>query len=57
LYIEQYDRESAAYAENFQGVVFIQWHMVVTCIWRELFVTLQLDVIFILPIQCFGEVC
>jgi len=36
---------------------FIQWHMVVICIWCALFVRLQLDVISIFPNQRFGEVC
>jgi len=36
---------------------FIQWHMVVICIWGALFVTSQFDVIFMFPNQGFGEVC
>jgi len=36
---------------------FIQWLMVVICIWCALFVTSQFDVIFMFPIQRFGEVC
>jgi len=36
---------------------FIQWHVVVICIWCVLFVTSQFDVICIFPNQCFGEVC
>jgi len=44
-------------AENFPGSGFIQWHMVVICIWCALFVTSQFDVIFMFPNQCFGEVC
>ena len=36
---------------------FIQWHMVVICIWCALFVTSQFDVIFMFPNQLFGEVC
>jgi len=36
---------------------FIQWHMVVICIWCALFVTSQFDVIFAFPNQRFGEVC
>jgi len=39
------------------GRGFIQWHMVVICIWGELFVTSQFDVIFMFPNQRFGEVC
>jgi len=38
-------------------VGFIQWHMVVICIWCALFVTSQFDVMFMFPNQCFGEVC
>jgi len=36
---------------------FIQWHMVVICIWCALIVTSQFDVIVLFPIQRFGEVC
>jgi len=36
---------------------FIQWHVVVICIWCALFVTSQIDVIFMFPNQRFGEVC
>ena len=36
---------------------FIQWHIVVICIWCALFLTSQFDVIFMLPNQRFGEVC
>jgi len=36
---------------------FIQWHMVVICIWCALFITLQFDVIFMLPNQPFREIC
>ena len=36
---------------------FIQWHMVVICIWCALFVTSQFDVIVMFPNQRFGEVC
>jgi len=35
---------------------FIQWHMVVICIWCALFVMSQFDVIFMFPNQRFGEV-
>jgi len=38
---------AVAYAENFHGVFFIQWHMVFICIWCALFVTSQFDVIFL----------
>jgi len=37
-------RQPVAYAEHFHGG-FIQWHMVVICIWFVLFVTSQFDVI------------
>jgi len=36
---------------------FIQWHMVVICIWCALLVTSQFDVIFMFLNQRFGEVC
>jgi len=36
---------------------FIQWHMVVICIWCALFVTSQYDVIFMFINQRFGDVC
>jgi len=36
---------------------FIQWHMVVICIWCALFVTSQFDVIFLFLNQRFGKVC
>jgi len=36
---------------------FIQWHMVVICIWCALFMMSQFDVIFMFPNQRFGEVC
>jgi len=36
---------------------FIQWHCVVLCIWRALFVTSQFYVIVLFPNQRFGEVC
>jgi len=38
------------------GEGFIQWHMVVISISCPLFVTSQVDVIFIFPNQRFGEV-
>jgi len=37
--------------------VFIQWLMVVICIWCALFVTSQFEVTFIFSNQRFGEVC
>jgi len=40
----------------FMGGGFIQWHMVVICIWCALFVTSQFHVIFMFPKQSFGEV-
>jgi len=36
---------------------FIQWRMVVICIWGALFGSSQFDVIFMFPNQRFGEVC
>ena len=48
---------SVAYAENFHGGVFIQWHRVVICIWCALFVASQFDVMVLFPNQGFGEVC
>jgi len=42
-----------AYAENFHGGGFIQWHMVVICISCAFFVTSQFDVIFMFS----SEVC
>jgi len=36
---------------------FIQWHMVVICLWCAVFVTLKFDVIFMFLNQRFGEVC
>jgi len=36
---------------------FIQWHMVVICIWYAVFVTSQFDVIFMFPNQRFREIC
>jgi len=47
---------AVAYAENFHEGVFIQFHIVVICIWCVLFVTSQFDVIFIFPNQRFDEV-
>ena len=43
------------YAENLWAV-FIQWHMVVICIWYALLVKSQFDVIFMFPNQHFGKV-
>jgi len=42
---------------KFSWGCFIQWHMVVICIWCALFVTLQFYVIFMFPHQRFCEVC
>jgi len=42
---------------KFSWGCFIQWYMVVICIWCALFVTPHFDVIFMLPNQRFGEVC
>jgi len=42
---------------KFSWGCFIQWRMVVICIWCALFVTSQFDVIFMFPNQRFGEVC
>jgi len=33
----------------FMRRVFIQWHMVVICIWCAVFITTQFDVIFMFP--------
>jgi len=35
---------------------FIQWHMVLVCLWCVVFVMSQFDVIFMFPNQRFGEV-
>jgi len=48
---------TVAYAENFHGGSFFQWHMGVIRIWCALFVTSQFGVIFMFSNQCFGEVC
>jgi len=50
-------KQSVAYAEDFHRGGFIQWHMVVICLWCAVFVTSQFDVIFMFPSQRFGEVC
>jgi len=42
-------RQAVAYAENFHGGGFIQWHMAVICICCALFVTSQFDIIFMFP--------
>jgi len=39
------------------GVVLVQGHMVVICIWCALFVMSQFDVMSMFPNQRFGEVC
>jgi len=36
---------------------FIQWYVVVICIWCALFVMSQFDVIFMFPNQRFGQLC
>jgi len=51
----QYARP-VAYAENSDGEFFIQWYVVVICIWCPLFVMSQFDVMFMFPNQRFGEV-
>jgi len=48
--------QTVAILEIFMGG-FVQWHMVVICIWCALFVTSQFDVIFIFPNQRFREIC
>jgi len=45
------------YGEDFHGGGFIQWHMVLICIWCALFVTSQFDVIVMFPTHRLGEVC
>jgi len=55
--VERRYNAPVAYAENFHGKGFIQWHMLVICIWCALFVTSQVDVIFMFPNQRFGDVC
>ena len=47
---------TVAHAENFHWDVFIQWNMVVICIWCAVFVKSQFDVIFMFLNQRFGEV-
>ena len=49
--------ETAACSKNFHWRGFIQWHMMVICIWCALFVTSQYDDIFMFINQRFGEVC
>ena len=46
-----------AYAENLHRGGFIQWRMVVICLWCAVFVKSQFDVIFMFPNHRFGEVC
>jgi len=48
---------AVAHAGIFNGWDFIQWYMVVVCIWCALFVTSQFDFIFMFRNQRFGEVC
>jgi len=52
-----YEKLTVAYAENFHGGGFYQWHMVVIWICCSLFVTSQFDVMFIFRNQHFDEVC
>ena len=47
---------SSCVRRNVYGGGFIQWHMLVICIWCALFVTSQVDVISMFPTQRFGEV-
>jgi len=49
--------KTVAYTENFHGVVLVQGHMVVICIWCALCATSQFDVISMFPNQRFAEVC
>jgi len=44
-----------AYTEYFHGEGFIQWHMVVICVWCALFVTSHFDVVFMFPNQRFAK--
>ena len=47
----------SAVGTKFSWGGFIQWHIVVICIWCAFFVTSQFYVIFMFPKQRFGEVC
>ena len=47
-------RQPVTYAENLYGG-FIQWHMLVVCIWCALFVTSQFEVIFMFPNECLAK--
>jgi len=47
---------AVAYTQKIFMGGFIQWHMVVICIWCVLFVTSQFDVMFMFPSQRFREV-
>jgi len=48
--------QAVAYTDNFHEGGFIQWQIVVICIWCVPFVTSQFDVIFMFRNQRFGEV-
>ena len=48
---------SSGVRRKFSWGGFIQWHMMVICLWCAVFVKSQFDVIFMFPNQCFGEVC
>jgi len=47
----------SGYAESFHERGFIQWHMMIICMWCALFITSQFDVIFMLPNQPFRQIC
>jgi len=49
--------QPVAHEENVHRGGFIQWLMVVICIWCALFVTSQFEVIFIFLNQRLGQVC
>jgi len=59
IYYATLQNKAVAYAKIRRKLMgcFIQWHMVVICIWCVLFVTSQSDVIFMFPNLNFGEVC
>jgi len=56
-YAIKLESTSSDVRRKFSWGVFIQWHMVVTCIGCALFVTSQFDVIVMFPKQRFGGVC
>jgi len=43
-FIHQVSYKDSGARRKFSWGIFIQWHMVVVCIWYALFVTLQFDV-------------